>query len=144
MASLYFEIPSGASSCAGLIMENELSLMPIFQIVKFVFAMAIGIVYDVLMIQFLRKPKNVIGPGQAKLVPWKSSYDTSNDNNIIVPASATIVTLVSVIGKIHFLDILHKHCLHLACFLVIIRCLNSQEQAFWFGLSCSEFRISCE
>ena len=112
MASLYFEIPSGASSCAGLIMENELSLMPIFQIVKFVFAMAIGIVYDVLMIQFLQKPKNVIGPGQAKLVPWKSSYDTSNDNNIIVPASATIVTLVSVIGKIHFLDILHKHCLH--------------------------------
>ena len=124
MASLYFEIPSGASSCAGLIMENELSLMPIFQIVKFVFAMAPGIVYDVLMIQFLQKPKNVIGPGQAKLVPWKSSYDTSNDNNIIVPASATIVTLVSVIGKIHFLDILHKHCLQLACFLLIIRCLN--------------------
>ena len=116
MASLYFEIPSGASSCAGLIMENELSLMPIFQIVKFVFAMAIGIVYDVLMIQFLKKPKNVIGPGQAKLVPWKSSNDTSNDNNIIVPASATIVTLVSVIGKIHFLDILHKHCLYLARF----------------------------
>ena len=142
MASLYFEIPSGASSCAGLIMENELSLMPIFQIVKFVFAMAIGIVYDVLMIQFLQKPKNVIGPGQAKLVPWKSSYDTSNDNNIIVPASATIVTLVSVIGKIHSLDILHKHCLHLACFLLIIRCLNSQEQAFC--LSCSEFRISSE
>ena len=142
MASLYFEIPSGASSCAGLIMENELSLMPIFQIVKFVFAMAIGIVYDVLMIQFLRKPKNVIGPGQAKLVPWKSSYDTSKDNNIIVPASATIVTLVSVIGKIHILDILHKDCLHLACFLLIIRCLNSQEQAF--GLSCSEFRISSE
>ena len=142
MASLYFEIPSGASSCAGIIMENELSLMPIFQIVKFVFAMAIGIVYDVLMIQFLRKPKNVIGPGQAKLVPWKSSYDTSKDNNIIVPASATIVTLVSVIGKIHFLDILHKHCLHLACFLLIIRCLNLQEQAF--GSSCSEFRISSE
>ena len=142
MASLYFEIPSGASSCAGLIMENELSLMPIFQIVKFVFAMAPGIVYDVLMIQFLQKPKNVIGPGQAKLVPWKSSYDTSNDNNIIVPASATIVTLVSVIGKIHFLDIFHKHCLHLACFLLIIRCPNSQEQAF--GLSCSEFRISSE
>ena len=137
MVSLYFEIPSGASSCAGLIMENELSLMPIFQIVKFVFAMAIGIVYDVLMIQFLQKPKNVISPGQAKLVPWKSSYDTSNDNNIIVPASATIVTLVSVIGKIHVLDILHKHCLHLACFLLIIRCLNSQEQAF--GLSCFEF-----
>ena len=114
MASLYFEIPSGASSCAGLIMENELSLMPIFQIVKFVFAMAIGIVYDVLMIQFLQKPKNVIGPGQAKLVPWKSSYDTSNDNNIIVPASATIVTLVSVIGKIHFLDILHKNCMFFA------------------------------
>ena len=113
MASLYFEIPSGASSCAGLIMENELSLMPIFQIVKFVFAMAIGIVYDVLMIQFLRKPKNVIGPGQAKLVPWKSSYDISNDNKIIVPASATIVTLVSVIGKIHFLDILHKHCFYI-------------------------------
>ena len=139
---MYLGFPSGASSCAGLIIENELSLMPIFQIVKFVFAMAIGIVYDVLMIQFLRKPKNVIGPGQAKLVPWKSSYDTSKDNNIIVPASATIVTLVSVIGKIHFLDILHKHCLYLACFLLIIRCLNSQEQAF--GLSCSEFRISSE
>ena len=134
MASLYFEIPSGASSCAGLIMENELSLMPIFQIVKFVFAMAPGIVYDVLMIQFLQKPKNVIGPGQAKLVPWKSSYDTSNDNNIIVPASATIVTLVSVIGKIHFLDILHKHCLHLAFFFYYHKMPKFTRASFWFIL----------
>ena len=101
MASLYLGIPSGASSCAGLTMENELSLMPIFQLIKVVFALAIGIVYDILMIRFLQKRKNSIGPGQVKLVPWKSSSDTCNENIILVPVSATITTLVGVIGKYH-------------------------------------------
>ena len=99
LASLYLGIFSGASSCAGLTMENESSLMPIFQLIKLIFAMAIGIVYDILMIRFLQKRKNSIGPGQVKLVPWKSSSDTSNENNILVPVSATITTLVAVIGK---------------------------------------------
>ena len=82
-------------------MENELSLMPIFQLIKVVFALAIGIVYDILMIRFLQRRKNSIGPGQVKLVPWKSSSDTCKENIILVPVSATITTLVGVIGKYH-------------------------------------------
>ena len=101
---MYLGIPSGASSCAGLTMENELSLMPIFQLIKLIFAMAIGIVYDILMIRFLQKRKNsIIGPGQVKLVAWKSGSDTINENNILVPVSATITTLVGVIRKYHAL-----------------------------------------
>ena len=88
-------------------MENELSLMPIFQLIKVVFALAIGIVYDILMIRFLQRRKNSIGPGQVKLVPWKSSSDTCNENIILVPVSATITTLVGVIGKKHAL----KYCI---------------------------------
>ena len=81
-------------------MENETSFMAIFQLIKLVFALAFGIVYDILMIQFLQKRKNSIGPGQVKLVPWKSSSDTNKENNILVPVSATIASLVGVIGKI--------------------------------------------
>ena len=129
LASLYLEIPSGASSCAGLTMENESSLMPIFQLIKVVFALAIGIIYDILMIQFLQKRKNSIGPCQVKLVPWKSSSsNTSNDNNILVPVSATITTLVGVIGKKHALkymtslpQILALFRIFLA-FHIVIRC----------------------
>ena len=113
LASLYLGIPSGASSCAGLTMENELSVMPVFQIIKLVFVMAIGIVYDILMIRFLQKRKNSFGPGQVKLVPWKSSSDTSNDNNILVPVSATITTLVGVIGKKQALKVYAKFTLHI-------------------------------
>ena len=100
LVSLYLGFPSGASSCAGLTMENETSFMAIFQLIKLVFALAFGIVYDILMIQFLQKRKNSIGPGQVKLVPWKSSSDTNKENNILVPVSATIASLVGVIGKI--------------------------------------------
>ena len=82
-------------------MENETSFMAIFQLIKVVFALAFGIVYDILMIQFLQKRKNSIGPGQVKLVPWKSSSDTNKENNILVPVSATIASLVGVIGKIY-------------------------------------------
>ena len=84
-------------------MENETSFMAIFQLIKLVFALAFGIVYDILMIQFLQKRKNSIGPGQVKLVPWKSSSDTNKENNILVPVSATIASLVGVIGKINYI-----------------------------------------
>ena len=84
-------------------MENETSFMAIFQLIKLVFALAFGIVYDILMIQFLEKRKNSIGPGQVKLVPWKSSSDTNKENNILVPVSATIASLVGVIGKIYYI-----------------------------------------
>ena len=53
LASLYLGIPSGASSCAGLTMENELSLMAPFHFIRLVIVMAIGITYDILMIRFM-------------------------------------------------------------------------------------------
>ena len=111
LVSLYLGIPSGASSCAGLTMENELSLMAPFHFIRLFLVMAIGIVYDILMIRFLQKRKNSIGPGQVKLVPWKSSSDTGDENNILVPVSATITTLVGVIGKKHTFKIVYDRLL---------------------------------
>ena len=94
----YLGIPSGASTCAGITMENGWPIMPIFQTIKVVLVLAIGIGYDTLLIRFLKKRNQSIGPGQVRLVPWKSSNDSSgsDDNNILVPVSATIISLVSV------------------------------------------------
>ena len=51
-----------------------------------------------MLIRFLKKRNQSIGPGQVRLVPWKSSNDSSgsDDNNILVPVSATIISLVGV------------------------------------------------
>ena len=94
----YVGIPSGASNCAGITMENGWPIMPIFQTIKVVLVLAIGIGYDTLLIRFLKKRNQSIGPGQVRLVPWKSSNDSSgsDDNNILVPVSATIISLVGV------------------------------------------------
>ena len=92
-------------------MKNELSLMAPFHFIRLFFVMAIGIVYDILMLRFLKNWKNSIGPGQVKLVPWKSSSDTGDENNILVPVSATIATLVGVIGKKHTLKIVYDRLL---------------------------------
>ena len=80
-------------------MENEQwPIMPIFQTIKVVLVLAIGIGYDTLLIRFLKKRNQSIGPGQVRLVPWKSSNDSGNsdENNILVPVSATIISLVGV------------------------------------------------
>ena len=95
----YLGIPSGASTCAGMTMENDQwPIMPIFQTIKVVLVLAIGIGYDTLLIRFLKKRNQSIGPGQVRLVPWKSSNDSGNsdENNILVPVSATIISLVGV------------------------------------------------
>ena len=93
----YLGIPSGASNCAGITMENGGPIMPIFQTIKVVLVLAIGIGYDTLLIRFLKKRNQSIGPGQVRLVPWKSSNDSGSDeNNILVPVSATIISLVGV------------------------------------------------
>ena len=80
-------------------MENEQwPIMPIFQTIKVVLVLAIGIGYDTLLIRFLKKRNQSIGPGQVRLVPWKSSNDSGNsdENNILVPVSATIISLVGI------------------------------------------------
>ena len=94
----YVGIPSGASNCAGITMENGWPIMPIFQTSKVVLVLAIGIGYDTLLIRFLKKRNQSIGPGQVRLVPWKSSSNDSgsDENNILVPVSATIISLVGV------------------------------------------------
>ena len=80
-------------------MENDQwPIMPIFQTIKVVLVLAIGIGYDTLLIRFLKKRNQSIGPGQVRLVPWKSSNDSGNsdENNILVPVSATIISLVGI------------------------------------------------
>ena len=117
-------------------MENELSLMPVFQIIKLVFVMAIGIVYDILMIQFLQKRKNSIGPGQVKLVPWKSSSDTNKENNILVPVSATIASLVGVIGN----DISLNYSSHILTYADFDKGFNGYSDSFVLAVKAAQTR----
>ena len=51
-----------------------------------------GMFCDGLLIKFIRKRMNSVGPGQAKLVPWKSS-NKGDEMNVSVPLSATLASL---------------------------------------------------
>ena len=52
--------------------------------------------YDILLITFLKKRKQSQGqgPGQARLVPWKSSND---DFTVKVPVRATIASSITLV-----------------------------------------------
>ena len=51
-----------------------------------------GILCDGLLIKFMQRRMNSVGPGQAKLVPWKSSNKV-DEMNFSVPLSATVASL---------------------------------------------------
>ena len=66
-------------------------MLSVIHLVRVLVVSFTGIAFDVLMIQFLKKRSNSVGPGQAKLVKWKSSNE---ELSITVPVMATIATLV--------------------------------------------------
>ena len=64
-------------------------------------ALGIGTIYDVCPIKFLQKiNQSANGPGQAKLVPWKSSNQGAYDLN--VPISATAIAIMVLIVSVAF------------------------------------------
>ena len=66
-------------------------MLSVIHLVRVLVVSFTGIAFDILMIQFLKKRSNSVGPGQAKLVKWKSSNE---ELSITVPVMATIATLV--------------------------------------------------
>ena len=90
---LYFQIPSGAANCSGVFYDGP-SVLPVFHFIKVLVIITVGVRYDFLMMDFLKKRNSKIGHGQVRLVPWKSG---NQDLNLLVPVSATIS---SVIGGI--------------------------------------------
>ena len=88
--ALYFQIPSGATNCAGVIYHGP-SVLPIFHIIKVLVIIVIGIRYDFLMMDFLKKRNSKNGPGQARLVPWKSG---KQEMDLLVPVSATVCSVI--------------------------------------------------
>ena len=89
--TIIFENASSAAACAGTFLEGKASLATL-AFLKLSIILGIGIVYDRKMISFLHKQNNKNGPGQAKLVPWKSG---GQSYNFLVPVSATITSMVT-------------------------------------------------
>ena len=88
--------------CSGINQEND-KIPLILTIIRILLSLGIGTMYDILLIKFLQKKnKSVNGPGQAKLVPWKSSNQGAYNFN--VPISATVIAvmilMISVAGFI--------------------------------------------
>ena len=70
-----------------------------FNGIKLVASSVIGIVFDVLMMKFLRNRIEPAvpaqGPGFDQLVPWKSA--PPEKNTLVVPLSATLVNTICII-----------------------------------------------
>ena len=90
--NIMFDMPSYSTLCAGAKFEETFPILPYFNLLKLLISMCIGIRYDILMIDFLKKKNSHPEPGQAKLVPWKSGGD---NYNFMVPTTATITSAVS-------------------------------------------------
>ena len=95
MGSWFFNIPSPPSKCAGLEGDGP----PILQVVyvaAILTALSCGIYYDILLSKFLKKKNNSVGPGESRLIPWKSG---GQEYSLLIPISATITaTVVSFIS----------------------------------------------
>ena len=89
--TIYIDMPTSATNCAGLRMDG-LPLIQVFHFTKAVVIATIGVRYDVLMIGFLKKRNTHREPGQAKLVPWKSS---GQEYNFMVPIIATVTSVLT-------------------------------------------------
>ena len=86
--------------CSGIFQDsNKIPL--IFTMIRILLALCIGTIYDVFLIKFLQKKnQSANGPGQAKLVPWKSSNHGEYDFNVPISATAIaiMVLIISVAG----------------------------------------------
>ena len=91
VSAQFFDIPTGAASCAGASLTGK-SILGMVRLAKGFIIVFVGMTYDYLMIGFLRKRNATKEPGQAKLVPWKSG---DQEYDFMVPISATITSALS-------------------------------------------------
>ena len=97
LASYNFQMPFWTVDCARESMDGPMVFHG-YIIFKVIFVMTVGVVFDILLIKFLNKRNKSLGPGQAKLVKWKSSNE--QEYGFTVPISAAIVSFVSMAAMI--------------------------------------------
>ena len=93
--AIFYKSPSKSTVCAAASNMNNAPILPIYNAIKVLVVISIGVRYDYLMIKFLKKKNTHPEPGQAKLVPWKSGGE---QYNILVPTVATIASLTTGIS----------------------------------------------
>ena len=74
---------------------DNFPILPIYNAIKVLVVISIGVRYDYLMIKFLKKKNTHQEPGQAKLVPWKYGREKYN---VTIPIVATIASLATGIS----------------------------------------------
>ena len=90
--NIFFDMPSYSTLCAGANFQETFPIIPYLNMLKVLFSISLGIRYDILMIDFLKKKNTHPEPGQAKLVPWKSGGD---NYDFMVPTTATLTAAIS-------------------------------------------------
>ena len=96
MGSYTFKIPYWTANCA---FEDDINddgpiIVHVLMIFKIIGIMIFGVVQDILLVRFLKKEnKSSSGPGQAKLVKWKSSKE--QDYQFTIPISAGVFSFAS-------------------------------------------------
>ena len=93
--AIFYNSPNKGTVCAGGPKMDNFSILPIYNAIKVLVVISIGVRYDYLMIKFLKKKNTHPEPGQAKLVPWKSGGDKYN---VTIPIVATIASLATGIS----------------------------------------------
>ena len=73
---------------------NRMPILPIYFCLKVLTVAGIGIVYDRKLMLFLKKKNNSVGPGQKKLIKWKSSNE--QPYTFTIPIGATLMSLASI------------------------------------------------
>ena len=78
--------------------NNGLMIFQAYAIMKIISIIAIGVGYDVFLMKFLKKQNKKLGPGQAKLIKWKSTKD--QEYSFGIPISAAVVSMVSMVATV--------------------------------------------
>ena len=89
-----FHIKQTSEACGGRFKEGGMPILPAFTMTKTMIILAIGISYDFKLVNLLKKRKNQIRPpGQASIVPWKSSNKIEKVN---IPLEATLAASLGI------------------------------------------------
>ena len=95
MGSYFFNLSSPPSKCAGLEGDGPPFLQVVY-VAAILTALSFGIYYDILLSKFLKKKNDSVGPGESRLIPWKSG---GQEYSLLIPVSATITaTVVSFVS----------------------------------------------
>ena len=97
LLSYYFQIPFWTRLCS-MEENNGVMIFQAYAIIKLISIIAIGVGYDVFLMKFLKKQNKKLGPGQAKLIKWKSTKE--QEYSFSIPISAAVVSMVSMVATV--------------------------------------------